>query len=48
MKEVNLNYNIPLTTIFRYIKSGKIYKNKIYFYDINQIKNIDHLKYKYL
>lgn len=42
MKEVSSYYNITLSTIFRYIKSRKIYKNEFYFYDVNQIK------YKYL
>ncbi len=28
-------YNIPRTTLFNYIKSGKLYKNKYYFYNID-------------
>lgn len=28
-------YNIPRTTIFRYIKTSKLYKDKYYFYKIN-------------
>ncbi len=28
-------YNIPRSTLFGYIKSGKLYKNKFYFYNIN-------------
>lgn len=31
MKETTKYYNIPLTTLFRYIKSGKLYKNKYFF-----------------
>jgi hypothetical protein len=46
MKEISLNYNIPLTTAFRYTKLGKIYKNKFYFYNVEQIKKIDQLKSK--
>jgi hypothetical protein len=30
--KVSERFKIPRTTLFRYIKSGKIYKNKIYFY----------------
>jgi hypothetical protein len=40
MKEVSSYYNIPLATLFRYIKSKKIYKDKFHFYDVNQIRNI--------
>ncbi len=29
--KVSVYYNIPYTTISRYIKSGKLYKNKYYF-----------------
>lgn len=32
-------YKIPYTTISRYIKSGKLYKNKYYFYNINSNNN---------
>jgi hypothetical protein len=32
------NYNIPNSTLYDYIKSGKLYKNKYYFYN--------HLTYK--
>jgi hypothetical protein len=28
-------YNIPCTTMRRYIKSGKLYKNKYYFCNLN-------------
>jgi len=31
--------NIPYTTIYRYIKSGKLYGNKYYFYIINSKSN---------
>jgi len=31
--------NIPPTTLSRYIKSGKLYKNKYYFYDVNSAFN---------
>jgi NUMOD3 motif/NUMOD1 domain len=28
-------YNIPRTTLYRYIKTGKLYKNTFYFYKVN-------------
>jgi hypothetical protein len=31
--------NIPLSTMHRYYKSGKPYKNKFYFYDVNSKPN---------
>lgn len=33
-------FNIPRTTLSRYIKSGKIYKNKFYFY-VNKNKQVE-------
>jgi hypothetical protein len=30
--ETSIAYNIPSTTLYRYIKTGKLYKNKYYFY----------------
>lgn len=38
MKETGIYYNISLTTLSRYIKLGKIYKNKYSFYNVNSIK----------
>lgn len=38
-KKTSRIYNIPFTTIQRYIKSGKLYKNKFYFYNVNSYKN---------
>jgi len=32
-KKTSQFYNIPNTTVQRYVKSGKLYKNKIYFYN---------------
>jgi len=31
--------NIPSTTLSRYIKSGKLYNNRYYFYDVNSAFN---------
>ena len=31
LKKASLFYNVPSTTMYRYIKSGKIYKDKYYF-----------------
>lgn len=38
MKETGLHYNISLATLSRYVKSGKLYKNK-YFHNIDNMKN---------
>jgi len=38
-KKTSRIYNIPYSTILRYIKSGKFYKNKFYFYNVNSYKN---------
>lgn len=39
IKKTSLWYNIPESTISDYIKSGKLYKNKYYFYNINSKSN---------
>jgi hypothetical protein len=33
--KISIVHNIPTTTVYRYIKTGKIYKNKFYFKKIN-------------
>jgi hypothetical protein len=32
IKRISESLNIPITTLRRYLKSGKLYKNKLYFY----------------
>jgi NUMOD1 domain len=39
IKKTSLYYNIPYTTVSRYVKSGKLYKNKFYFYSVNSVSN---------
>jgi hypothetical protein len=36
IKKTSLWSNIPESTIGDYVKSGKLYKNKYYFYKINE------------
>lgn len=38
-KKTSMYYNIPSSTLYDYIKSGKLYKNKSYFYNINYKNN---------
>lgn len=38
-KETGLYYNIARSTLSDYIKSGKLYKNKYYFYNSESYKN---------
>ena len=33
--KTSIFYNIPYSTVYRYIKSGKLYKKNFYFYNIN-------------
>jgi hypothetical protein len=39
IKKVSILSNIPESTLSYYIKSGKLYKNKIYFYNISSKSN---------
>jgi hypothetical protein len=38
-KKASIYFNIPSSTLYDYIKSGKLYKNKYYFYKNQFIKN---------
>lgn len=38
-KETSKRYNIARSTLNTYIKSGKLYNNKFYFYKINSKNN---------
>jgi hypothetical protein len=38
-KETSERYNIPRHALCAYIRSGKLYKNKFYFYKINTKPN---------
>lgn len=33
--EISVLYNIPKTTLYRYLETGKLYKNKFYFCKVN-------------
>lgn len=39
IKKVSEWSNIPYSTVYKYVKSSKLYKNKYYFYDIKSIFN---------
>jgi hypothetical protein len=40
-KKTSVLYNIPRSTLSNYIKSGKLYNNKYYFYNIYSKFNTD-------
>lgn len=39
IKKTSQEFNIPVTTLRRYINSGKLYKNRLYFYNLNYKNN---------
>jgi hypothetical protein len=39
VKKASIFYSIPYSTIDSYIRSGKLYKNKFYFYNISYTSN---------